>query len=278
LIVDFDRLFSISAFEGLRLMRAAIAAVPEVTLETCPSALIAHSPQARMYDLEAAKELHPLVAVEAPYDTVMFYRECILAVLLLKMPAFAKLMTLGRGRFIKRIKGSDYRDIRSVFREAKLLDDPPSSDDISWWDLVQGRVRLNFDQERLARARHAESLSIAHEQAELAKLGIKRAPIWMAIDDNTAGYDVLSYRLTAVGTTNLLIEVKSTIASPVRFYVSRNEWDNADQIGEAYVFHVWEMDKSPPVLHIRTVEQIRPHIPTDNENGKWTNAQIPIGS
>ncbi|MAZ85090.1 MAG: hypothetical protein CME90_16055 [Hoeflea sp.] len=138
MIVEFDRLFTISAFEGLRLMRAAIAAVPEVTLETCPSALIAHSPQARIYDLEAAKVLHALVAADAPHETVMFYRECILAVLILKMPAFAKLMTLGRGRFIKRIKGADYRDIRSVFREAKLLDEPPSSDDISWWDIVQG--------------------------------------------------------------------------------------------------------------------------------------------
>lgn len=275
--MEFDRLFSISAFEGLRLMRAAIATVPEVTLEVCPEALIAHSPQAKMYDLEAARELHFLVATDAPHETVMFYRECILAVLILKMPAFAKLMTLGRGRFIKRIKGADYRDIRSVFREAKLLDDPPSDSDVSWWDLVQGRVRLNFDQERLVRARYAESLSMAHERTELAKLGIQRDPIWMAIDDNTAGYDVLSYRLTGVGESNLLIEVKSTIASPLRFYVSRNEWDNADQIGEAYLFHVWDMDKNPPILHIRTVDQIRPHIPSDNEKGKWTNAQIPIG-
>jgi hypothetical protein len=278
LIVEFDRLFTISAFEGLRLMRGVVATVPGVTIEACPAALIAHSPQAQNYDIEAAKELHPLVAANAPHETVMFYRECILAALLLKMPAFAKLMTLGRGRFIKRIKGDDYRDIRSVFREAKLLDDPPSGGDISWWDTVQGRVRLNFDQERLVRARYAESLSIEFEQAKLTKLGITKAPVWMAIDDNTVGYDVLSYYPTPTGETNLLIEVKSTVASPLRFYVSRNEWDNADQVGEAYLFHVWDMDKNPPILHIRTVEQIRPHIPTDNEKGKWTTAQIPIGS
>lgn len=276
--MEFDRLFTISAFEGLRLMRAVFATVPEVTVEACPAALIAHSPQARSYDIDAAKELHPLVAADAPHETVMFYRECILAVLMLKMPAFAKLMTLGRGRFIKRIKGDDYRDIRSVFREAKLLDDPPSGGDISWWDTIQGRVRLNFDQERLARARYAESLSLEFEQAELAKLEITETPVWMAIEDNTAGYDVLSYRPTPMGVSNLLIEVKSTIASPLRFYVSRNEWENADQVGEAYLFHVWDMDKIPPILHIRTVEQIRPHIPTDNKKGKWANAQIPIGA
>jgi hypothetical protein len=276
--VDFDRLFTISAFEGLRLMRTVIASIPEVTIDACPEALIAYSPQAKHYDLEAAKELHPLVAQSAAHENVSFYRECILTVLLLKMPAFAKLMTLGRGRFIKRIKGDDYRDIRSVFREAKLLEDPPSNDDIFWWDTIQGRVRFNFDQERLARARYAESLSLASEQVELANLGITKAPVWMAIDDNTAGYDVLSYRLTSSGERNLLIEVKSTVASPLRFIITRNEWENADQIGAAYIFHVWDMDKYPPIVHVRTVEHIRPHIPVDNAKGKWKTAEIPIGA
>ena len=275
--MDFDRLFTISAFEGLRLMRGVVASVPGVTLADCPAAVVAHSPQAIAYDLDAALELHSFVAPGAPHDDVYFYRECILAVLLLKMPTFAKLMTLGRGRFIKRIKGDEYRDIRSVFREAHLLVEPPTADDITWWDNVQGRVRLNFDQERLARARQAEGLTMQHETNELKNHGISRIPVWMAIEDNTAGYDVLSYRPTAMGERNLLIEVKSTIASPLRFIITRNEWNNADQVGEYYIFHVWDMDKSPPVLHIRTVDQIRPHIPADNEKGKWKTAEIPIG-
>lgn len=275
--MEFDRLFTISAFEGLRIMRSVIAAVPEVTIESCPDALVAHSPQAQNYDLEAALGLHAIVSADAPHGDVLFYRECILAVMLMKMPAFARLMTLGRGRFIKRIKGDEYRDIRSVFREAKLLEDPPTNGDIAWWDTIQGRVRLNFDQERLIRARHAESLSLAYEQGELAKLGIHREPVWMAIDDNTAGYDVLSYRPAEVGERNLLIEVKSTVASPLRFIITRNEWNNADQVGESYLFHVWDMDKEPAILHIRTVEQIRPHIPADNEKGKWKTAEIPVG-
>lgn len=259
-------------------MRQVMATVPEVTIDSFPHALIAHSPEARNYDLDAAKELHGLVAADAPHESVLFYRECILAVLLLEMPAFAKLMTLGRGRFIKRIRGDEYRDIRSVFREAMLLEEPPSVDDISWWDTIQGRVRLNFDQERLARARQAESLSLESERARLLDLGIAKTPVWMAIEDNTVGYDVLSFRLTPHGESNLLIEVKSTIASPLRFIVTRNEWENADQVGDAYVFHVWDMDKVPPALHVRTVDQIRPHIPVDSQKGKWKTAEIPIGA
>lgn len=45
-----------------------------------------------------------------------------------------------------------------------------------------------------------------------------------------------------------MIEVKSTIASPLRFIVSRNEWEQADKFGPAYLFHVWDMQKNPPVL------------------------------
>lgn len=275
--MEFDRLFTISAFEGLRLMRGMLASVAGISIADCPAAVIAHSPQAVAYDLDAAIELHALVAPDAPHEGVFFYRECILAVLLLKMPTFAKLMTLGRGRFIKRIKGDEYRDIRSVFREARLLVEPPTDEDIAWWDHVQGRVRLSFDQERLARARQAEALTVQHETVELQKHGIARLPVWMAIEDNTAGYDVLSYRPAAMGERNLLIEVKSTIASPLRFIITRNEWNNADEVGDAYIFHVWDMEKAPPILHVRTVEQIRPHIPTDNQKGKWKTAEIPIG-
>jgi len=73
-----------------------------------------------------------------------------------------------------------------------------------------------------------------------------------------------------------MIEVKSTVASPLRFFLSRNEWNTADKIGKTYFFHVWDLAVNPPSLHIRTVEQIRPHIPSDNKNGKWSNAEIPL--
>jgi len=74
---------------------------------------------------------------------------------------------------------------------------------------------------------------------------------------------------------NRLIEVKSTIASPLRF-LTRNEWDQADQFGDAFVFHIWNLQAEPPVLFERTVEQVRPHVPVDNEKGKWKTAMIPV--
>lgn len=253
-----------------------MAELPHLDVAACRPALIARSPQAIAYDLEAAEFLHAIVDAQADHDSVLFYRECVVAVMFGEMPAWAKLMTLGRGRFIKSLKRPEYRDIISVFREARLLDNPPSDADILWWDLLQQRVRQDFSAEANARSRESEKLTLEYERVKLASLGIEMEPLWTAIEDNTAGYDVTSYRFHGPTLRNLLIEVKSTIASPLRFVVSHGEWDKADVVGDAYLFYVWDMTKSPPILHIRTVEQVRPHIPQDGANGRWKDCFIPV--
>lgn len=94
---------------------------------------------------------------------------------------------------------------------------------------------------------------------------------------NTAGYDVLSYDKNEFGLVNKLIEVKSTIASPLRFYITRNEWNKAHKSGDKYHFYIWDMKHDEPILHVKTVADIEPHIPQDNEKGKWDRAVIPVG-
>jgi hypothetical protein len=150
--------------------------------------------------------------------------------------------------------------------------------DIQWWDDVQGRVRLYENSEAMKRARDAELLTIEHERRMLIAQQIEAESRWMAIEDNTVGYDVLSYTKGEFGPLNKLIEVKSTIASPVRFYLSRNEWEHAIEYGESYFFHVWNLQLTPPVLYEKTVAQIAPHIPLDNAKGKWKTVQIPVGA
>lgn len=274
--MEFARLFTISAFEGLRLLRVMMAEMPHLEVAACRPALVARSPQASAYDLDASEFLHPMVAPEADHDSVLFYRECVVAVMFEEMPAWAKLMTLGRGRFIKSLRKPEYRDIISVFREARLLDEPPSDADILWWDMLQQRVRQDFSEEANARSRESEKLTLAYEREQLSNLGIGMEPVWTAIEDNTAGYDITSYRYHGPTVRNLLIEVKSTIASPLRFVVSHGEWDKADAVGEAYLFYIWDMTKNPPALHIRTVDDVRPHIPLDGAKGRWKDCFIPV--
>jgi len=233
-------------------------------------------PNAPSCDFPAALKLHDTVPKDAPHQGVEFYRDCLFGVLLIELPEWAKLVTLGRGRFIKRLNASEFRDVRSLFRQARLLDEPPEMSDIEWWDRLQANVRSDQDADKMRRARQAEQLSLNHEAEFLRKAGITKEPVWISIEDNTAGYDVLSYRAGEFGLLNRLIEVKSTIASPLRFFLTRNEWDQADQFGEAFVFHIWNLQVEPPVLFERTVEQVRPHVPVDNEKGQWKTAMIPV--
>lgn len=275
--LPFGRLFSMPAFEGLRILRIHFERRPAEQVCRLVQIVQNTEPNVASYDLDAAIVLHDLVPKDAPHTGVMFYRVCLGAVLLKELPEWAKLMTLGRGRFIKRLNPEEYRDVRSLFRQARLLDEPPSDGDVEWWDDIQAHVRLQGDGEKMRRARAAEQLSIEYERERLTQLGLLLEPRWMAIEDNTAGYDVLSYNSGPYGPLNKLIEVKSTIASPLRFFLTRNEWEQAIKFGKAYVFHVWDIRKQPAVLYEKTVEQIAPHVPQDNEKGQWKTAVIPVG-
>ncbi|MGW2049479.1 DUF3883 domain-containing protein [Streptomyces sp. NPDC001858] len=58
---------------------------------------------------------------------------------------------------------------------------------------------------------------------------------WVARDDETLGYDIedLNY------TPRRRIEVKSSGDGKVRFFLSRNEWNVAHELGEHYEVHFW---------------------------------------
>jgi hypothetical protein len=225
--LPFSRLFAMPAFEGLRVLRVHMESRPTEQIPRLIELIKNTEPNASSYDIEAAVVLNEIVPKDAPHSGVVFYRSCLGAVLILELPEWAKLITLGRGRFIKRLGSEEYRDVRSLFRQARLLEEPPSDIDIDWWDEIQANVRLRNNVEQMRRARMAEHLSIQYERERLTKLSIPFEPRWMAIEDNTAGYDVLSYNPGSSEPVNKLIEVKSTIASPVRFFLTRNEWEQA---------------------------------------------------
>lgn len=262
------------AFDGLRSIRIEQRRLTGAGLERAVELIRAVDGDATGLDFQAASQLGLLVGEDAPLDDAyVFYRHCIAAVILTRRSSWARSITLGREKLLRQLE----RDQHQCFRSAKLLDAPPTDDVVKWWDDLTAQVRQARDAKNLENARIAEKQTLDYERARLIRLGIKLEPKWIAIEDNTAGYDVLSYDPGEFGPTNRLIEVKSTVTSPLRFFVSRNEWDQAVKYAAAYHFHVWNLAIDPPRLYERTVADIQPHIPTDNELGKWTNAVIPIG-
>lgn len=269
--VDFSRVFAMSAFEGLRALRLRRPHYPALSLSNLADLVRKVDPDGGGHDYEAAFHLDPIVITSAPATAAPgFYQHCIEAAIPAFCPLWGRIITLGRRKFVQKLS----RDEVQCFRSAGLLEDPPTDGVISWWDRVAGVARLQADQARLARAREAEHMSLLHEARRLAMLGINTPPVWMSIEDNTAGYDIQSFDTGAEGPIVRLIEVKSTIASPLRFRLTRHEWETAKKFGMAYFFHIWNLQG--PQLHERTVADILPHIPSDHEQGRWENAEIPV--
>lgn len=270
--LSFQQLFSMSALEGLRAIRLQISLRPDLSLDETIRIVKSTEADACSFDFDAAVFLLDLIDDGIEPHGFGFYQHCIHCIIVSQQPIWARLMTLGRTRFVKKLD----RDEASIFREAGLLVEPPSDCVIAWWDHITGLVRLEGDKVKLERARRAEKLTLKYEEEKLQEAGIATKPVWIAIEDNTAGYDVLSYTQNEFGLVNKLIEVKSTVASPLRFYLTRNEWKQALEYGESYLFHIWDMQQDPPNLFVKTVADIQPHVPKDNEKGKWSNAEIPI--
>lgn len=272
--LPFERLFSMPALEGVRSLRAHLLANPGMEVAEAITIVKGIELDIEGLDLEASQAILAIIDHTVPNDGTLFYRGCIRQILLAYQPVWARTMLQGRSRFYSALE----RDEQSLFRQTGILDDPPDDHFVEWWDGLTGELRLVVDLGKLVRGRAAEKLTLEYESQRLAEQGINDVPRWIGLDDNTKGYDVLSFEMVSDSVRNKLIEVKSTIASPLRYFVTRNEWEQAERSGSAYVFHIWDMQKDPPILHVRTVEQVRPHIPFDNEKGKWKGVEVPVGA
>ncbi len=269
----FERLFAMPALEGLRSLRVPLLSNPGMAVGEAITVIEAGGLDVQGLDMEASEALLALVPDHLPNEGPHFYRGCIRVVLLAYQPIWTRMMLQGCSRFYAALE----RDEQSLFRQTGILEEPPDEEFVEWWDELSGELRLIGDLDRMLRARAAERLSLAHEAERLKREGIEETPKWIGLNDNTKGYDVLSFERTGNTITNKLIEVKSTIASPLRFRLTRNEWEQAERSGAAYIFHIWDMQKTPPALHVRTVDQVKPHVPTDGDKGKWKDVEIPVG-
>ena len=260
-VVSNKRIFSLPCFEGLRLFRRYSNKYPGLPVADLLALIESVEADAQSLDMEASVHLSNFLETDCPLDGPIFYRSCIEAIMLKRRPMWSKTMRGGRKRFVDTLNSDD----RDVFAAAGLLKYPATSEVVTWWDGISGYSRLISNQEKMEQGRAAEMLTLERERTRLKAKGITREPEWPGLDYNYAGYDVLSYKHGPTGVVNHLIEVKSTTMSPLRFIVSRNEWIKAEKTGESYTFHIWNMNKTPPVLHIRSCCPGR----ATHSNGQW---------
>ena len=265
-----DVALSMSVIEALRIVRSYMRNDPSISVEQ--ASRIARAIDASKVDYAAAAVLDLMMPSDSleDDDAISFYRSCV-ETIVRRNPIWMKTISLGRQKFVQKLD----RDAVSCFRSARLLDEPPTDQTVDWWDRLQSLGRRLADQSRLDQGREAERLSLIHEEARLRSLGIDRSPKWVAVEDNTVGYDILSYDPGLIEPVTRLIEVKS-FKGRERFFLSRNEWETAKKYGGAYSFHVWDLTNKR--LRQRSVAEVNSSIPVDNPGGRWDVAVIDVNS
>lgn len=157
-----------------------------------------------------------------------------------------------------------------LFKEAELFD--PSVDAVrEWWDDVLLDMSPAIEAANLATGRQAEKLTVEYEYRRTG-----RKPVWMAVELNAAGYDVLSC-VEKSDTTRLRIEVKGTTAGMFgTVYFSANELEVAQSPG-LHLFHLWMLGEDcEPILHELSVDDIHKHTPVNVGDGRWQSLAVPV--
>lgn len=163
------------------------------------------------------------------------------------------------------------KDEQASFYEAGLMENDKVS--IEWWDNISAYIRDTNNKNKNDVGRSGEQETLLYEKQRTGY-----DPVWIAIESNLAGYDILS-RCSHDNISRLLIEVKTSELSidHADFYVTSNEWHTACNT-KRYLFYIWSFYNRKRKLAVLEPEQIQPYIPTNNRTGEWQSVRIPFAS
>ena len=261
-------LFRPSAISGLIRLRRELANYQSKSPEEVCRLLSATYANAGV-DFSAAVQLHKIIPA-LPEDVSEAFRCVISELVFLADPSWLGLLRRGRDALFSVVDA----DVRTCFERAGALKPIPDSSVVKWLDSLVSLAYAKNDARLLASGREAEFLSYQLEQARLADIPDAPSVEWVALDDNSAGFDIRSVCLMDGTFTHRLIEVKSSQRTPPRIIVTRHEWDVACRMRESYVFHVWNL----PSRSMREISfrEMSVHVPIDQGSGAWESVQIDI--
>lgn len=182
----------------------------------------------------------------------------------------AWLSALPRGR--RALRDALTSDAGECFRRAGAFDDQPAVEVVAFLDRLANLARAQANLQLIESGRHAERLSFEHELTCCADMIGAPVVEWVALDDNSAGYDIRSSRLVGGLPAPKFVEVKSCRGRPLRLIITRNEWDTACRHAEAYVVHFWDLNAER--LHELSWVDLKPHMPVDQGDARWDSATL----
>jgi hypothetical protein len=260
-----------SVLGGILKLQLHCAQKPGIAIETVVHLLRNGAALDGGVDFDGAVELLDnleLLPVDIPYDRYEALRFLVGKIIQHCRPPWAVAIPYGRSQVVRLMT----TDEEQCFVSAGLLAPQPASDALLWWDELARLMRALHDDQNAQTGREAEALSLEYERDRLRAAGRPDLePVWVALDDNSLGYDIRSFEPDG---SFRYLEVKGCRSNDLVIYITRNEWRIAQQIGTRYHFHVWNVTARE--LYDASVAQIALHIPTEHGRGRWQSVRLTI--
>lgn len=269
-MATLEEQLSMSSVAALAAIRGMLDRYPDANALDAAKALRTQSADLAAVDFDNGLALHEALPQLDISTGDEFYRELLDAMVSLREPGWLSLVPLGRNAVYSALSAN----LKQVFDAARLWETPPCHSVLLWWDRLAARVRQAADLELVDIGRSAERLTLEHERERMRAIGIEKEPIWVSIEDNSTGYDVISFTPGTKAPMSKLIEVKGTLRDSPVFYLTRSEWNAAVTFENAFVFHVWNV-LSEQLRELAPVD-IYPHVPLDAGRGLWQEVKIEL--
>lgn len=139
---------------------------------------------------------------------------------------------------------------------------------IVWWNNIK----------QLKRSRDEFKLSKIGLEGEFKVLDFEEnrtgsQPDHCSIHDDTLGYDILSIK-DKNDKSNIMIEVKNSSTSSLRFFISANEYDKCFNFKDSYFIYLIDSSQSEEILYIFNWNILKNHIPKNVGLGNWQSVEI----
>ncbi|MBT2289062.1 DUF3883 domain-containing protein [Paenibacillus albidus] len=224
------------------------------------------------YNYNAAREL--ITDIDFDFEVVADLRSLITFVIQREQPSWLYQLQFGREIVASCLRDNLEVDALQCLESAGLYSKDPDTSIVEWWDFLASFARNSEDSKKLKSGRIGEMLTIEYETQRIAQLNAK--PKWVSVENNFAGYDVMSFDSSPSGLKQKMIEVKACKSRPISFYLTRNEWNSATNFGDNYYFHIWYIPQHK--LIELSVPQVEENVPLNRGLGKWQTILIDVDS
>ena len=157
---------------------------------------------------------------------------------------------------------------KTIFDTYNLFD-KNDRDVVRWWNQIKNFKR-SFENQKLSDiGLEGEFLILDFEKKRTG-----HQPVHLSVDDDNAGYDILSKKKKD-GKENLLIEVKTSSTNELKFYLSSKAFETCKLNKDNYLIYLIDQSKKDNiVLYSFGYNLIKKHIPMNIGLTDWIKTEI----